>query len=843
MLRAATRNVLGHKLRLMLTAISIILGVAFVSGTFILTDSMQKTFYAIADNQKVIDVYVHGVKDDSVIPDANGEKRRTVPLSDATKIQAVAGVQSVEPDVTGQAILIGKDGTAAVNGGAPGLGFGWSGNPKAWTLLSGRVPSGATEVAVEKNTLKLADLKVGDSTRAVVGGQVLPVTIVGSVEAPGGIGLAGATATLFDIPSAEKYYAEDGNVTGFQIYGDSGVSRTDLRQRVSAAVPGTEVLTGDQYAAQTKSTISTGVLKIFKTFFLVFAGVAVFVGAFVILNTFSMLVAQRTRELALLRALGASRRQVTRSVLVEAFIVGTFSSLIGLGLGAVIAIGLKAMFNAFGLQIGGSLPIEPRTVIACFAVGILVTLVAAYFPARRAARIPPVAAMRDDIALPARGLRRRTIVGLLLLVGGVAILCIGLFGSVSNAGVLTGLGAGLLVIGVTVLAPIIAPPVLRVITTPFGRLWGTSGRLARDNAIRNPRRTAATASALMVGLALVVGITVIASSGEKSFSSALRGDLKASYIFATAGGGTLPASSADAARKVPGVKAVAEYTAVPVIVGGDDYDATVSQASDLVAAQRVDMKSGSVSVLDSNQILVSSKAAKANGWHMGQVLTGRFQGGSIPMTIGGVYTNDQLIPTMVIPRAWYEKVVPASDRTDFAIAVVTASGSESASVRQGLVDAVKPYAVISVKTKDEFLDDQQAQLNIVLYILYALLGLAVLIAVFGIINTLALSVFERTREIGLLRAVGMGRKQLRRVIRLESVAISVFGALMGIVLGLFFGIAVQQALKNDGIDVLSIPYVRLVIFLVLAALAGVFAAIWPARRAAKLDVLRAITTE
>jgi putative ABC transport system permease protein len=255
------------------------------------------------------------------------------------------------------------------------------------------------------------------------------------------------------------------------------------------------------------------------------------------------------------------------------------------------------------------------------------------------------------------------------------------------------------------------------------------------------------------------------------------------------------------------------------------------------------MSSGAVAALDDSQVLVSSKAADKHGWKMGQTLTGRVNGEPVPMTVGGIYTNDQLLGELVIPRAWYDKAVPPSKRVDFAIAVVTDAGSESASVKAGLVDVVKPYAVISVKTKDQYLDDQQAQLNIILYILYALLGLAVLIAVFGIINTLALSVFERTREIGLLRAVGMGRQQLRRVIRLESVAISIFGALMGIVLGLFFGIAVQQALKDQGIDVLSIPYVRLVIFLILAALAGVFAAIWPARRAAKLDVLRAITTE
>jgi putative ABC transport system permease protein len=842
MLRAATRSVLGHKLRLVLTALSIVLGVAFVSGTFILTDALKSTFNAIADAGNS-DAYVRGVHDKTAVADVNGEQRTQLPITDAAKIKQVSGVALVSPQLQGSAILIGKNGKAAVNGGAPPLGFGWSGDPKSWTLLSGHAPTTSSEVVVEKSTLSLAKLKVGDSTKVVVGGQVIPVTIVGSVEVPGGAGLAGATATLFDAASAQKYFAADGTVPSFAVNAQPGVSPTVLRNNLAAAFPHDNVLTGKQLADETKKDLDNGVLKIFTTFFLVFAFIAVFVGAFVILNTFSMLVAQRTRELALLRALGASRRQVTRSVLIEAFLVGTFSSVVGLGVGALIAVALKALLSGFGLKISSDLPIAPRTVVWSFAVGIIVTLVSAYFPARRAARIPPVAAMRDDVALPTRSLRVRAGIGIGLLVVGVAVLILGLSGSASHSGAVTGLGAGLTVLGVTVLAPILAPPVLRVVGWPLARLYGTNGKIAVANAIRNPRRSAATASALMIGLALVTGVTVIAQSTKASFGKAFQTDLTAQYAITAASGASVPAAVADQSRSVAGVSHVAEYTGLPIRIGDEDFDATAVNATDVVAAQHVDMSAGAPSALDQNQILVSSKQAKSEHWTLGQHLSGRVATKAVTITIGGIYTNDQLLGPITIPRAWYDAAVPAAQRQDFAIGVVTSDGKTSSSVQSALTKITDPYAVVSVKTKAQYIKDQQGQLNVLLYILYALLGLAVIIAIFGIINTLALSVFERTREIGLLRAVGMARRQLRRVIRLESVAISLFGALMGIVLGLFFGIAVQQALSNQGLDVLSIPYASLIVFLILAAVAGVFAAIWPARRAAKLDVLRAITTE
>jgi putative ABC transport system permease protein len=842
MLRAATRSVLGHKLRLVLTALSIVLGVAFVSGTFILTDALKSTFNAIADAGNS-DVYVRGVTDKSAVADVNGSQRTQLPITEAEKIKQIPGVASVHPQLQGTAILIGKNGKAAVNGGAPPLGFGWSADPKSWTLLSGHAPTSSNEVLVEKSTLSLAKLKVGDSTKVVVAGQVVPVTIVGTVEVPGGAGLAGATATLFDEASATSYYAADGTVPSFAVDAASGVSPTQLRNSLATAFPGTNVLTGKQLAAETKKDLDNGVLKIFTTFFLVFAFIAVFVGAFVILNTFSMLVAQRTRELALFRALGASRRQVTRSVLIEAFIVGAFSSVIGLAFGAVIALALKALLSRFGLKISSDLPIAPRTVVWSFAVGIIVTLIAAYFPARRAAKIPPVAAMRDDVALPSRSLRVRAVGGIGLLVVGVAVLILGLSGSASHSGAVTGLGAGLTVLGVTILAPILAPPVLQVVGWPFAKIWGTNGKIARANAIRNPRRSAATASALMIGLALVTGVTVITQSTKASFAQTFSTDLTAQYAITAASGATVPAAVAAQARDVPGVSHVAEYTGMPIRIGTDDDNASAVNAADVVAAQHVDMSAGSASALDKGQILVSSKLAKSEHWKLGQTLSGRVATKPVTLVIGGIYTNDQLLGGIVIPRAWYDAAVPAAQRQDFAIGVVTADGKDSSAVESALTKITDPYAVVSVKTKAQYIKDQQGQLNVLLYILYALLGLAVIIAIFGIVNTLALSVFERTREIGLLRAVGMVRSQLWGVITMESVAISLFGALMGVVLGLFFGISVQRALSGQGLQVLAIPTVSLLVFLVLAAVAGVFAAIWPALRAAKLDVLKAITTE
>ena len=400
--------------------------------------------------------------------------------------------------------------------------------------------------------------------------------------------------------------------------------------------------------------------------------------------------------------------------------------------------------------------------------------------------------------------------GVGLLVVGIAVLILGLSGSASHSGAVTGLGAGLTVLGVTILAPILAPAVLTVVGWPFAAIWGTNGKIARANAIRNPRRSAATASALMIGLALVTGVTVIAQSTKASFAQTFQTDLTAQYAITAASGATVPAAVADQARGVDGVSHVAEYTGMPIQINGDDDSATAVNAADVVAAQHVDMSAGSVSALDDNQILVSSKLAKSEHWTLGQKLPGRVATKPVTLTIGGIYTNDQLLGGITVPIAWYDAAVPAAQRVDFAIGVVTSDGKDSASVKSALTKITDPYAVVSVKTKAEYIKDQQGQLNVLLYILYALLGLAVIIAIFGIVNTLALSVFERTREIGLLRAVGMVRSQLWGVITMESVAISVFGALMGVVLGLFFGISVQRALSGQGLQVLAIPSVSLV---------------------------------
>jgi len=842
MLRATLRSVTGHKLRLILTAMSVVLGVAFVAGTFVLTDSIKATFDNLtAQASTNVDVVVRGAETD------NG--RGPVPIELADELGTLDGVERAEPDVLGGAVLVGADGTAVRRGGAPTFGFAPD-ESGSFVLGEGRLPQDETEVAVEEATLTDSRLSVGDTTTVVAGSDAHPVTIVGMVRFGENVSLAGATAVIFDEATTRSYFAPDGTVDTISVQATDGVTQAALRETVAAALPsGAEAVTGQAQAEQDASDFGE-VLGFINTFLLVFAGIALFVGAFIIVNTFSMLVAQRTRELALLRALGASRRQVTRSVLGEALVVGVVSSVVGLAVGVGLAAGLKAVFARFGLDIGSGLPVAPRTVVASFVVGIVVTLVAAYFPARRAARIAPVAAMRDDVALPERSLRLRAVIGSLMTLGGAGTLIGGLLADGTTSGILVGVGAVLTLVGVAVVSPVIAPLAVGVLAAPYRRLFGTVGRLARDNALRNPRRTSTTAAALMIGMALVTGVTILASSTRASTASIVDTQLRADFVLDAGGGGGgapfsgVPTAVAEQIRDVEGVGAVAQLGFVPVVAGEFSTGAIAIDGDDLAENVNLDLISGATSALGPASLLVDETVATEQGWAVGETV--ELSVGispPAPFLVAGVYAPNPTIGSLVVDRSSYAAAVPEAQRADFSLYVRAAPGADLADVRAGLAAVVKPFAVVSVQDREQFKDAQATQVNTILYIIYGLLGLAVIIAILGIVNTLALSVFERTREIGLLRAIGMDRRQLKRVIRLESVIIAVFGASLGTVIGLFFGVALQRSLADDGLTELALPYPQLAAFLVAAGAVRVLAAVWPARRAARLDVLKAITTE
>ena len=708
--------------------------------------------------------------------------------------------------------------------------------------MSGRGPATSAEVAVESSTLKRSRLQVGDHTQALVGSKPRQVTIVGEVSFS--TSLAGATIVLVDRATALEQFAPDGTVPSFSLRAAPGVSQQQLRDRVAPTLPATaEAVTGATVTKELNDDVGQA-LGFINTFLLVFAGVSLFVGAFIIANTFSMLVAQRTRELALLRAMGASRWQVRRVVLGEALILGLFGSVVGIGAGIGIAAGLKAAMNAIGLEIAGGLPVHARTIVVSLIVGTLVTVISALLPAIRASRVAPVAAMRDDVATPVAGVFRRGLIGVVVLAAGVALVVPSVLAD-SVPWLLVAGGAVLVVIGALVAAPAATRPVVRLISVPASLLGSTVGRLARENALRNPRRTAATASALMIGLALMAGVSVIASSMKASISSIVDKEITADYVLNGGGATPFPNSVAQSVSALPGVSTVANLGDLQRKVGGKDLFATAADARSIAENVRLDVTSGSLGSLNQGQVLISDDTAKSNHWKVGQTLPGTAGTiKSLPLTVGGIYKSSQALGSPVIAsRQLYSRVVPVSMQGDFMLYVKAKPGTDQAALRTSLERTVKPFIVVSVQDGDEFSNSQASQVNTLLYILYVLLALSVVIAVLGIINTLALSVFERTREIGLLRAVGMSRRQLRRMISIESVFTAVFGAVLGAVLGLAFGLTVQRGLVSQGLETLSIPWGPLLAVIVGSALAGMLAAILPAWRAVRLNVLQAITAD
>lgn len=841
MLRITLKGVRGHLLRFLLTVFSVMLGTALIAGTYVLTDSINATFDEIFEAGAAgSDVVVRGAKTGD-LGQGQGGTRVPLPIDLADRIRAVDGVRRATPDVSGSIVIAGKNGTAVRNGGAPTIALGYVPEDTTLHLVKGRTPQTPSEIGLESSTLKLSGLAVGDTTKALIGTEPRQVTVVGELKFDAG--MAGATLVVVHLDTARAAFAPDGKVPSFTVVADDGVSEATLRDRVKVVLPAdAEALTAADATEESKKDLHEE-LGFISTFLIAFAGVSVFVGAFIILNTFLILVAQRTRELALLRALGSTKGQVVRMVLGEAALLGFVGGLGGLGVGVGLAKGLQALFGVFGLDISGGLPVQARTVVATLVVGVVVCLVAAVFPAVRAARIAPVAAMRDDIAVTPLRLGRWAVAGSVLTALGLAQT----ISAVTRSEVSWWLflsGVVGLVLGVLVLSPVASRPVIRALTAPFVLVSGTIGRMARGNALRAPLRTTITAAALMFGLALVSGVSVVAESMKASVSDLIEQQLTADFVL-NGGQSVFPPTVATSVAELPGVRSVAPISWLQLEVGKEAVGAIAGTASGVADNVRLTMTSGSLSALDEGKIVVNESTAKDHGWKVGSDVTATI--GVLRdqhLTVGGVFEDNQVISGSVIaPASLYQRAIPLAQQGDFGVYVKAEPGTDLVALKARIVEQVKPFLVVSVQDGKEFTDSQSSQINTMLLVFYALLALSVVIAVLGIINTLALSVFERTREIGLLRAVGLTRGQLSRTITIEAVATAVFGAVLGTALGLGLGIALQHGLASEGLDRLSVPWVRLAVIVLASGLAGVIAAVLPAIRAVRLDILRAITTE
>jgi putative ABC transport system permease protein len=844
MLRATLKDLWSKKIRLFTTGIAVVLGVAFMSGTLVLTDTVGRTF---------TDLFANVYKDTDAIVRAKatvkgdfGEQRPRLDASVVAKVAAVDGVQLARGDVFRDGVqIVGSNGKAIGNPGmgAPTFGGTWNDDAlNVFKLRDGRAPTTEHEVVIDRKSAKDGHLKVGDTTKVLTPTPV-PVTIVGiatfgTVDSAGGASFVG-----MEPAAAQKYFGEPGKFDTIPVVADDGVSQTELKARIARAIDDkTEVITGNEATKEQQDDIKQGI-GFFRTALLIFAFVALFVGSFIIYNTFGIIVAQRTKELALFRALGASRRQVLRSVLVEAALVGVVASAIGLALGIVVSGLLKALLNALSLEIpAGGTVVSSGTILTSFLVGTIVTVVSAFFPAWRAARVPPIAAMRDVAVDRSATSRRRAIFGVVTLVLAVIVLTMGAVGGGGIGPI--GLGALGVFIAITALGPVIATPIARAIGAPLPRVKGMTGTLARENALRNPKRTSATAAALMIGVALVGFITVFASSAKASIYEAVDARFRADLIVNSGsfGGGGLPTNIVDDARALPQIAAASGVRGAPATIDGSAGFISAVDPASIAAVYDLQVEQGSLADLDASSIAVQKKWAEDNDKKIGDTIDVTLvQGGVQHLAVKMVYDDQVFVGKYFIPMSVYDKGV--IDKRDSIVFMKIKDGVKPAEARAALEKLTKPYPTAKVQDLTDFKAAQSAQFNVLLAMIYVLLLLAIIIALLGIANTLALSVFERTRELGLLRAVGMTRRQTRSSIRWESVIIALLGTVLGLGIGLFFGYMFSFPLKDQGFTKFSVPIGQLVFISVLAGFAGVLAAIWPARRASRLDILAAISTE
>ena len=846
MLRFTLRNVLARKVRLLLSALAIVLGVAFLSGSLVFTDTMAKSFdNIISGSMADAQVRLSGL-DQASLGAAVNIDQRTLPASLVPELGSAPGVARADGSVYGQGMFVIKSNGKLLGGtGAPTMGLNYSDAPNAsgepmLTIAEGRAPVTSGEVAIDRRSAENAGYDIGDTVRMVTAGDQprVAATLVGYADFVGG-GLAGATMVLFDTRTAQDLFlgGEDA-YTSIELTAEEGISQRQLVETVRPLLPeDAEAITGQQQADEFKSIVDT-VLGYLNTFLLVFAAIALVVGSFLIVNTFSILVAQRSRELAILRALGADRGQVARSVLAEAVVVGVFGTTAGLGLGFGLAAALRAVFASFGLDLSAtSLVFSLRTVAISYVVGVTVTMFAAYLPARRAARVSPVEAMRDGVSLPERSLRRRLIGGTVIAFVGGVLLTTGLMGDGGPGAAQVGLGMFAVLMAIALMSPAVAVPVLAPLGALYKRVFGTTGRLATQNSLRNPGRTAATASALMIGLALVTTISILASSVSKSIDAGIDEQFTSDFLISNAIGQSFSPSIAKEVRRVDGVGVIAPSQLASVKINGTrlNADATDSRAFEQIFD--ITYVAGSAAVGD-GEIALTEDRASSLGLKVGDEVVLSFASGDLPSKVTGIYESTYVLADAVMP---FSTLTAAKvQRADTTVAVNAKPGVDKAALAQKLDAATADFPTVTVQNKDDFAAAQRGQVDQLLYLIYGLLGLAIVIAALGIVNTLALSIVERTREIGVLRAVGLSRRQLRRMVRLEAIAISVLGALLGIGAGLLFGVVLQQIVQDQGITELAVPWARLVVFIAVSTAVGVLAAVLPARRAASLNVLRAI---
>ena len=855
MLTVALKGLAGRKVRASLTAVAIVLGVAMISGTYILTDTINNGFDTIFQRSyQNADVVITGK---AAFDSANGSTVEAPPMPQSLlpKIQQLPGVALAAGSVTTDTLkLIGKDGKVISSGGAPTLGFSVTpqGQPFNPTKLSsGSWPTGSDEIVIDKATASGNGFNVGDRIGVQAFGPAQKFRITGTAVFPG-VSVGGATFAILDQPTAQQLFHKVGQLDAIRVQSKAGVSNQELVSQIQPLLSPTEQVRSGTEQAKKDQSNAGGFISFLRYALLAFAGIALFVGAFVIANTLSITIAQRMREFATLRTLGASRRQVLWSVVIEAFVIGVLGSVVGLFLGLGLAKLLNAMFVAIGIDLPhGSTVFSTRTIVVSLLVGTIVTLVASIRPARRATRVPPIAAVREGSVLPvSRWAKYGPATSLAVLAIAVAMVVVGALGSGIATGprlLLLGIGVLLLFVGVSMNASKVVRPLSALLGAPARTIGGAPGILAQDNATRNPARTASTASALMIGLALVTFVAIFGQGIRSSFEDAVNKLFVADYAMTSTNTFTpIEAQAGKALVGKPGVEDVSAIRAGSARYLGANNDLTAVQPN-LNKTVAMEWTQGSNAVpgeLGMDGFFASKNYVKDHHLALGSPVTLQFPSGKkATVKLKGVWDEPKggsPFAHITISTALFDKFTPRP-RDEMVLMNTPPDGVTDANTAQ-LNSYVKGFADAKIQTRDEFKSNFEAPINKLLNLLYALLALSVIVSLVGIVNTLVLTVFERTRELGMLRAVGMTRRQVRMMIRYESIVTSLMGATLGMVVGVFLAALITHALSSSGI-VFAVPWIQIVYFVIAAILVGVLAAVIPARRAARLNVLQALQYE
>jgi putative ABC transport system permease protein len=847
--RMALRGLFARKLRTALTGFAVVIGVAFVAGTFIFTDTINASFDDLFKQvSKGVDVDVTA---NQPVEGDFGGRIQPLPPGTLEKIRATNGVEAAEPRLETQVTIFEKDGDPISGNGPPSIVFSTN-EPRfdPQTYVEGHRAETVGQVTLDQATADRYDFHVGDRLKIAGRAPAKDYDIVG-ISKLGDQKSLGIKSMSMPLGEVQRIAATPGEITEIAVAATDGTSPEQLKANISRALGGTaEVRTGEEQADKSAADI-TDELGFLTIALLVFAGIAVFVGAFLIFNTFAVTVAQRSREFALLRTLGASRRQVLNSVVVETLVIGFVASVLGILGGLVLAPALRALLASAGIELPStSTVIEPRTIIIGLAVGMIATLVSGLVPARRATQVEPVEAMREAGTPGAKKVSRKRLVVSSAVIGlGLVVLLLGLFGGAdgSAAASLLGLGVVVMMFGVALLAPVLVRPLARFIGAPLERFQGMSGRLARENAERQPQRTAITASALMIGLALVVFTAIFAAGLSGSVDKVVDEQFSRSALIVTHEDGFSDISPeiAEKLRGVEGVQVVSamRFDQANIKGGGDSQNTSGIDPKTITSVFQPEIAQGppdAFGTLQDDQVLADDGWAKSHGFKLGdEIRVTTPSGKKLDYTLVGTYDNKlDVLGKIVVTN---DSMTKDWNQPDNNFVLVAGRGNPD-TLEKGAKAALADFPVAKTQTLAQFKDESADQVNQLLGLVFGLLALSVIVALLGIVNTLALAVHERTRELGLLRAVGMSKRQVRRMVRAESVITALIGAVLGLVLGIVFAVIVSRPLEADGF-VLTFPIVTLIAVTVLAAIAGVIAAIPPARRASRVDVLRAVTTE